>query len=168
MSALIEFALWLLRKNNKDAISSKFLTPILDELIAKEKYPEGWAVLGRYLPWIMLINKEWVKKNLDKIFPKKDRARFDAAWLTYINYVPSFDEAFEVLRDQYLYVLSNSLYWKENAKRTYFKLGESLASFYARGKVSLNDKDEILVKLFEEKNSKEGEAMMSLIAADIS
>jgi len=157
LSAMIEFSLWLYRKNNKD-LASKFLTPVLDKVIAEGIYLEGWAVLGRYFPWIMLIDRNWIDKNLDKIFPENDNTRFEVSWLTYLHFVPSFDEAFEVLKKKYLYALKNQ---KERKDRSNLRLGESIAVFYARKKIDLDD--EILIKLFERKSLKEGSAMMSLI-----
>lgn len=157
LSALIEFSLWLFRKNEEN-ITSDFLTPVLDQMIVKNYYLEGWAVMGRYLPWIMLINKKWVQKNLDKILPEDNRSKFDSAWLSYVNFTPPFDEVFEVLKKKYLYVLQNHIARKE---RSNFKLGESIAIFYARKKINLND--EILIELFKKDNLKEGSAMISLI-----
>jgi hypothetical protein len=159
LSALIELALLEFRKNNKD-YASEILTSVLDNLISKDSYLEGFAVLGRYLPWINLINQKWVKDNLEAILPKKNKARFNAVWLTYISFVPSFDDMFDLLKDKYLLALENPTDEEKDSKRSNFKLGESIAVFYSRGKIKLED--DILKKLFK-KRPKDGSAMISLI-----
>ena len=159
LAALIEFALLEFRRNNKD-YSSEIITSVLDELISKNSYLEGFAVLGRYLPWINMINHKWVKANLETILPKKNKARFNAVWLTYINFVPSFDDMFDLLKDKYLLALENPTDEEKDGKRSNFKLGESIASFYSRGKIKIED--DLLRKLFK-KRSKDGSAMISLI-----
>lgn len=159
LAALIELALLEFRKNNKD-YASEILTSVLDNLISKDSYLEGFAVLGRYLPWINLINHKWVKDNLEAILPKKNKARFNAVWLTYINFVPSFDDMFDLLKDKYLLALENPTDEEKDSKRSNFKLGESIAVFYSRGKIKLED--DLLKKLFK-KRPKDGSAMISLI-----
>jgi len=159
LAALIELALLEFRKNNKK-YASEILTSVLDNLISKDSYLEGFAVLGRYLPWINLINQKWVKDNLEAILPKKNKARFNAVWLTYINFVPSFDDMFDLLKDKYLLALENPTDEEKDSKRSNFKLGESIAVFYSRGKIKLED--DLLKKLFK-KRPKDGSAMISLI-----
>lgn len=159
ITAAIEFGLWLIRKNDKD-LAAKLALPLLDKLIAEDKYSAGWAVLGRYLPWIMLIDRGWVKENLEKIFPRNSKEKFDAAWLTYINFVPPFDEAFEMLKEYYLLALKNLTDEEKENKRSHFKFGESIAAFYSRGKITLED--DLLKSLFE-KSPKDGAAVISLI-----
>ncbi len=159
LAALIEFSLLEFRRNNKD-YASEILTSVLDNLASQDSYLEGFAVLGRYLPWINLINRKWVEDNLEKILPKNNKEKFNAVWLTYINFVPSFDDMFDLLKDKYLFALENPTDEEKDNKRSNFKLGESIAVFYSRGKISLED--DLLKKLFK-KRPQDGSAMISLI-----
>ena len=67
---------------------------------------------------------------------------------------------FDLLKDKYLLALENPTDEEKDGKRSNFKLGESIASFYSRGKIKIED--DLLRKLFK-KRSKDGSAMISLI-----
>jgi hypothetical protein len=159
IEAVIEFGLWLIRENKQNS-AVKSVIPILDKLIANNSYLEGWAVLGRYFPWIILIDENWAKENLDNIFPKNNKDRFNAAWLAYINFVPPFDKVFEMLKDKYLLALENPTDEEKDNKRSHFKFGESIAAFYSRGKIDLDD---VLLRELFEKHPKDAAAMISMI-----
>ncbi len=159
-AALIEFGLWLAR-NKKEELASELITPILTKLLAESEYLETWAIFGRYLPWLILLNKEWVKNNLDKILPESNRKEFDAGWLTYINFVEPFNDAFEVSKKKYLFVLEGHLYNDTEKNRSERRLGESVAIFYSRGKIELED--ELITAIFDGENSEESSAMISSI-----
>ena len=60
------------------------------------------SVYGRYAPNLVYLDREWVQKNVAKIFPKESsqKAHWIAAWGAYLrNRV--YDTTFEVLKDEY-------------------------------------------------------------------
>ncbi len=60
------------------------------------------SVYGRYTPQLVYLDREWVQKNVTKIFPKESskKAHWVAAWGAYLrNGV--YDTTFEVLKDEY-------------------------------------------------------------------
>jgi flagellar biosynthesis regulator FlaF len=163
LATLIEFALLEFRKDNKN-YASEILTPVLDKLISQNYYLEGFAVLGRYLPWINLINHKWVRDNLEAILPINNNERFNAVWLTYINFVPSFDDVFDLLKEKYLFAIENPIKKGEDNQQSNFKLGEKIAVFYSRGKIKLEDD---LLKKFFKNCPRDGSTMISLIGREI-
>lgn len=159
LATLIEFALLEFRKDNKN-YASKIITTVLDKLISQNYYLEGYAVLGRYLPWINLINHKWVEDNLEAILPINNNERFNAVWLTYINFVPSFDDVFDLLKEKYLFAIENPIKRGEDNQQSNCKLGEKIAVFYSRGKIKLEDD---LLKKFFKNCPRDGSKMISLI-----
>jgi len=146
LEGIVEYGLWL-GKNNKKEKAKLEITPVLDRLVNNSSYLETWAVFGRYLPWIDLITPEWTKDNLDKIFPEDGGKKFDAAWLSYINFVKPFDDVFKFLKGKYLYVLKSHFYTKNKSESTDRKLGQHIGIFYARKKINIGD--DIMKALFE-------------------
>ena len=156
MSAVLEYALWVLREERKienidGSVSSNFsnmseVKVVLEKHLDHKQDPSVAvrAVYGRFLPWLLLLDKDWTIENLEKIFPKEDfRNRlYQAAWNTYISYVPAYNEPFKVLGDQYLLaVKSLTAKPKEDDSRLNpeQRLAEHLMIFYGRGLVELDD-----------------------------
>jgi hypothetical protein len=144
-ASMIEYGLWLGKNDKKEKAKSE-ITPVLDELVNNSTYLETWAVFGRYLPWIDLIIPEWTKDNLDKIFPEDGGNKFDAAWLSYINFVNPFSDVLKFLKGKYLYVLTNHLYAKDKGESDNRQLGQHIAIYYARNEINIDD--EIIKALF--------------------
>lgn len=99
------------------------------------------AVYGEYLPWLALIDREWVTAHLRRIFPvSPDYADLrNAAWNTYICWCQPLDPVFDLLRTEYEAAIERvpssghkRLLRLNEADQ---KLGEHLVIFYWRGKL---------------------------------
>ena len=102
------------------------------------------AMYGRFFPWILLLDKGWVTKNLDKIFPPGgfNNRLYGAGWSTLLLHTPAFNEPFEILRGQYLEAAKNLGKVDKSKRRVTDKderLAEHLMIFYGRGKIELSD-----------------------------
>ena len=123
-------------------------------------------MFGRYLPWIDLIDSNWTSKNLDKILPEDGGDKFNAAWLTYINFVQPFTDIFGLLQRKYLYVLQNHLYANSKEREVDRSIGHHIANYYARKKIEIDD--DIITALFSIKeNEKERTSLFSFIGRGI-
>ena len=163
--AIMEYSLWLGRHKQKEKAASD-IAPVLDELLNNSTYLETWAVIGRYIPWLHLTSPKWIEGNLDKILPEDKRKKFNAAWLTYINFVNPYDEVLPLLQKKYVYVLKNHLYEDSEERDIDRRIGHHIAVYYASGKINIHNK--IMKTLFETKeNEKERTALFSYIGRSL-
>ncbi len=99
------------------------------------------AVYGEYLPWLALIDQEWVTAHLRRIFPASpDYADLrDAAWNTYICWCQPFDPVFDLLRTEYEAAIervpSGGYTDLSRSNEADQELGEHLVTFHWRGKL---------------------------------
>lgn len=102
------------------------------------------AVYGDHLPWLILLDKAWVRENLAKIFPKEEnRINLQkAAWGTYIFNEP-YDNAFELLQEEYKHAVESlgteSVYDNSHLTHPDKRLVYHLIRLYLRGKLDLED-----------------------------
>jgi hypothetical protein len=166
VSAIVEYGLWLIR-NKKENQASNQIVPILDTLIKNSKYQETWAIMGRYLPSIILIDEKWAKKNINNILPEDNRWKFDPAWLSYINLTGRlYNSLFELVRNKYLYVLEQNLYQKDLERGAENRISQHIAILYARKKIELEDK--IISRIFDQYHIIEASKMIQYIGNVVS
>jgi hypothetical protein len=164
MHASIEYALWVYRNIQKTAkgkveVKKGFkLLPEVRTILDFHLNTENdqsiavRAMYGKYLPWLILMDKKWVEDNIGLIFPANEFGSrlYDAVWDTLMLYVPAYDEPFLVLRAQYLEAIKN-IGKVDKEKRNYTdrdeRLIEHLMLFYGRGKLELSDK--LLVEFWQ-------------------
>jgi hypothetical protein len=147
MHAVVEYALWTRRgleglgvdvsnglaaMPEVRAVLERHLDAALEPSLAVR------AVYGRWLPWLHLLDAEWLTANLVRIFPEsaEGAALRDAAWAAYIGWCPPYDSVYRAVRAYYdaaidrmpTAVTGGGL----GRERVDVKLGEHLATFYWR------------------------------------
>lgn len=154
LSAVIGYGLWVYRQLGiKEAENNMCFDQIMPEVkIILERHLDPSvdpslairAVYGKYFPWLYLMDEEWVKQNIEKIFPEGQfkEVRYRAAWDTLMLYVPVFDKPFEVLKEKYIeamnYIGQVSAIEDEFRHRDE-KTADSLIYYYGRGKLNLTE-----------------------------
>jgi hypothetical protein len=143
MICLIEYALW--QCNDDRDIS--YIIPVLDELLVnKSEYEETWTVFGRCLSkmYSALENEGWVEKNVDKIFPERNKVKFSAAWTACIIASESAwsHGLLGLLRNKFKYALENKLCIKN---KDYLECLGSYCTYY----IAYNLDDEIIDLIFD-------------------
>ncbi len=156
MNATVEYALWTHRSiekeiDGKEKLKEGFnLMPevriVLEWHLKAQNDPSRAvrSIYGRFLPWLMLIDRKWVLENIDKILPPgqfEDRL-YIAAWNTLMLYVPVYNDPFDLLKDRYQEAIQNL--GKIDKKRTRHidrdeRVVEHLMLQYGRGKIELNE-----------------------------
>src|SRR6266852_4485316 len=65
------------------------------------------SVYGQWLPWLVLLDRQWVIQNMTRIFPTEEPLRKlrNAAWESYIIFCTPFDNVFDILQAEYSYVV---------------------------------------------------------------
>jgi hypothetical protein len=96
------------------------------------------ATYGQLFPWLNLIDPEWAKANVDRIFPSEadGRERWQCAWGSYLQYCPPYRDVLAVLRPKYLngiqFVLSSE---DEPEQDITSKLASHIMTYYWRGEL---------------------------------
>lgn len=165
MHAVVHYALWIRRSidNEPDreikilnglnempevrTVLEKHLDYSIDPSLAIR------SVYGQWFPWLVLLDKKWAIKHVEKIFPfdKASQSYWDAAWNTYIKYCQAYDGVFKLIRRQYILAVDNLLDindFKDDIDRPHERLADHLMFFYWRGVIDLEDTD-LFVKFWE-------------------
>lgn len=158
MTAVIEFGLWVTRifeklpedKRPKGKIFSIFpeMQKILEQHLTSDPSIAVRAAYGRYLPWLLLLDKDWTLAHLKEIFPEGqfDTPLYDAAWGTYVGHVSVYDDVFESLKNQYEEAIKNIGVNPDKKSRIDrdSRLAEHIMALFWRGKFDVADQDGLL------------------------
>ena len=111
------------------------------------------AVYGQWFPWIALLDAEWAKSRVAKIFPTDEvlQPLRNAAWDTYVIFCPPYDNVFELLQDEYaraVEAVGSPRTEQRQLADPDEKLGEHLMTYYWRGKLRFDQPGPLLEKFF--------------------
>ncbi|MCJ7481973.1 MAG: hypothetical protein MUO31_03310 [Thermodesulfovibrionales bacterium] len=164
MHAVIRYALWVrhdFEKSKDDMrIDGGFkempeVSQILEERldISKEPTLTIRSVYGQWFPWLVYLDKEWAKVNADKIFPidTANKDLFYASWDAYAIFCQAQDEVFDVIKNQYAYVVDNLGVDRTETRITNpdEKLAQHLMVLYWRGKIENDEPGGILQRFWK-------------------
>jgi hypothetical protein len=107
--AVMAYASWIRRHIGKDESVNFQAMPEVAKLLERRLALELEATLtirsvyGQNLPRLISIDREWVAKHLEKIFPpeRKRRDYWDIAWSSYIIFNRCYTSVYDVLKEQY-------------------------------------------------------------------
>jgi len=154
--AVIRYALWLRRHLEKESDAEERFTkgfsemPEVREVLNAHLDPEREpslavrAVYGQWFPWLVLLDREWVLENVNRIFPvgQLEQLYFDAAWSSYLAFSEPFNDAFSILHEQYFQAIQR-IGSHEDVTQDFGnpeeELSKHLMVFYWRGKLALDD-----------------------------
>lgn len=183
MEALVDYALWVRRvseagpqvmsRSNLAEIAVK----IREELDAhldtgREKTLTIHSIYGRFLPWLQLLDRQWVKSKMDQIFPitPDGSLRWWAAWRSYILFCNPYDDVFELIADEYRraieFLKSSSPGKGYERQLVRSRLGEHLLAFYWRDQVDLSNQS-LLRFFFEAADSHDRAAALLLVTRSL-
>lgn len=102
------------------------------------------SVYGRYLPWLHLLDSDWLVQNLKFIFPSElSSSRYwDAAWEAYISSCRVFDNVFYVLEPEYrraVYTLDRDADVDQHPHGVESRLAEHLMILFWRGIIDIDE-----------------------------
>jgi len=156
MHAVLQYALWVRRYLEKQTDASERLVQGFEEMPEVRAVLEAHlnpandpslairAVYGQWFPWLTLLDERWARDHITRIFPlnEEERAYFEAAWNAYIVLNRPYDNAFDLLREQYGHAVRRighqrvEKFWHADPDK---RLAEHLMVFYWRGKLPLDD-----------------------------
>jgi len=101
-------------------------------------------IYGEFLPFLMTVDLSWVKENVERIFPRDPALRFlkDVAWVAYLTANSAYDQAFEILRSEYVVAIDELGSDRELGRGHMLdqpdeKLAQHLMQLYWRGRIGL-------------------------------
>lgn len=156
MHAIVRYALWVRRHMEGQADAEDQPRRGFDEVpevrevleahldVAQEPSLAIRAVYGQWFPWLVLLDSDWARDNVARIFPigQGEEALLEAAWNTYVTFCSPYDNVLDILREQYRHAVEqigcrrDDTRWLANPDE---RLAEHLMVFYWRGKLSLED-----------------------------
>ncbi|MBD3376715.1 hypothetical protein GF406_16890, partial [candidate division KSB1 bacterium] len=170
LHSLIKYVLWKRRyfeqqNMQKELDSGLKIMPdvqtVLENHLDVKKDPSFAirSVYGQLFPWLVKVDKNWSKTNVDRIFP--DAAEFGdyfyTAWSAYISFNLAYKSSFVLLEKKYLAAI-NLIGTKSDLKVRISnpdeKLAEHLMQLYWQGNLD-NDLKNLLLNEFWEKANAE-------------
>ena len=159
MHAVVRFALWEYRAQGNEQQHARMADDVRTVLsqrleLAVEPSLAVRSVYGQWLPWLYMMDHEWVTDSLPRIFPEseEEEAVCQAAWNTYVTFCSPYDEVFGLLVRQYSAAVSRLGEGRQSSQESRHEgesLGEHLMLLAARGKVAWDDEGGVLRGFFE-------------------
>lgn len=165
MHAVVEYALWLRRHFGDGPATEARAAKGFDEMPQVREVLERHldpgvdpsaairSTYGRYLPWLILLDRAWVTANLARIFPSDLELAYlrDAAWETYIVFSQPYNDPLAVLAEEYARAIDRIGAKPERASgpgNPDEHLAEHLMVFYWRGKLGLDEAGGLLTRFY--------------------
>lgn len=153
--AVVNYALWI--NKNKLSPNSQIgydsLPEVRDALeqhldICKDPSIAIKSMYGRFLPWMVILDKTWVAGSISSIFPEEPQLIYYylSAWTSYILSCDPYNDVLQTTLPIYrraISMLGQPCQWRNYS--TYEKrLVEHLFTFYLRGIIEMESPDKLL------------------------
>ena len=164
LQAVVHYGLWVYRAlaSPNGARPASFSMDTIPEVRKRldrhldpniEPSPAVRAVYGHWFPHLVLLDADWARRNVGRIFPSRSPALRDAAWETYLRFCPAYNAPFRVLRQQYMSAVDRLPETGQTKSATRGDpgrhLGEHLLVMAGRGLLSWDDDDALLRGYFK-------------------
>lgn len=111
------------------------------------------SVYGQWLPWLLLLDSDWTKAALPRIFPREGSLTHlrEAVWDGFVCFGGVFDNVFDVLRDEYVGAIERIDSESGSARdpdRPDSRLAEHLMVHYWRGRITIDERDGMLRRFY--------------------
>lgn len=120
----------------------------LERVLEIEMRPSVNSVFGTYLANLWYLDAEWTKKNLQKIFPKDNRLKYNAAWDAYLKYNNVYKDVYDSLRQYYLETITCRIKQGKSKNLDLSRLAQHLSLVYWRGWEDVSAKDSTIAAFF--------------------
>lgn len=167
MHTVVYYALWSIQNikkepNGKEKVEKEGFGVIPEvkkvlERHLEQEYDNSFtirSVYGQWFPWLVGIDKNWAKKNKDKIFSKDEEKQpyFDIAWETYITFCHPYTDVYQLLMNDYVIAIERIGTWPERQSLVGDPdvcLANHLMIYYGRCQINLDDSDNLIKRFFD-------------------
>jgi len=124
---------------------------LLEKVLAKDYSLSSGEVFGRRFPALFMLDRAWVKKNVDLIFKPEAKLLERVAWINYVLFSPAYDDLLPMLTLQYEKAIDSSAVPFDSSVKSQYErnLVGHLVSFFWRARLDLNDKKGLLARFFQ-------------------
>ena len=160
LETLVKFGFWLRRHDSGAEVHE--MTTILEKRFAPEtEYPltlPEYAVLGKNYNQIFSLNEAWTVEHKSDFFPQDTLPAWLVAFSSFVGYNRPFKPTFEILRDDFDFVLQHLADFKKQdspGKEQIDILGQHLFHYHLwglyplRGSVKNNDRWSLLEQYYQ-------------------
>jgi AIG2 family protein len=122
--------------------------------VAKDPSLAIRSIYGRWIPWLVSLDSDWVTRNVNLIFPKENGLEkyYTVAWESYVGWSPAYEMVLPILGQEYAAAIDRIgiAPGGEGRARTNpdERLAEHLMILYARGAIKLDDGG-LMIQFFE-------------------
>lgn len=150
ITALVYLALRIARVNEKKGVKaeprwSDVYKEKFDEILNK-KIIEAYVSLGRFLPYLAHLDKEWANGKIEQVISEKDTKYWQAFMEGYLSIGRVNDDLYALMRPHYEHGFSCE--FKERHDREY--LIQHICIGYLRGHEKLDDPNSLFKKIVDE------------------
>jgi len=153
LSALVNYSLRVARLNEDSEATVRWPKNVKTEFSRRldrtiEPDLKFSATLGRYLPHLYYLDKEWFQSNVNRIFPRESEEHWQAAMEGYLLGGRVYDHLYELLKVNSHYEKAIGTEFKNKEVRKH--LVHHLCIGYLVGKEDLDDSNSLLIKCLTE------------------
>lgn len=142
IDAGIKYALMIRREHQepKDFTVMPEVPALLRDHLDQDPSVAVRAVYGRFFPWLVLLDKQWARSNVDAVFGDEKGKH---AWEAYVTCCPAYDDPVSLLEQYYERAVDDLQHDKQPEQRgsrpdQYEQLGTHLMIRYYRGQLPLD------------------------------
>lgn len=161
IEAVIDYGLWLRRHGDlsskgEDAPSgAPEVIAALDRHLFERKSPAIREVYGRRFPWIVQLDRQWARANVEFIFGDDDNDLGQIAWANYILFCRPYDDVVSMIVEQYLHAIDTiGQSFRGENEDIDRHLADHLMTLYWQGKLGLDDRTGPIGRFFAKASDK--------------
>lgn len=182
IEAMMQFGLWLYRNSDKGESggSLKWKGLSTDELLKStlERHLDPnqdpsltiRSVYGRMIPWLIRMDVDWVRKNLEVLFPKTNAGlkHRRASWGSYVVFCRLYPDVASLLATEYQWAATQIGTWDDDRAATFDadeRLAEHLMLMYWNDMIDLDS--EILRTFYSVASDQLHRTAISFVASNL-
>ncbi len=158
LDAVIDYGLWVHPYDQEKSAAGETafadvpeVKELLEKVLAADPSLATGEVFGRRFPALFMLDRAWVKKNVDRIFKTEAKIAKRIAWINYALFCPAYDDLLPILESQYERAVDSLASDLDSSLKSQYErnLVGHLVSFFWRGRLNWDDKNGLLTRFFQ-------------------
>lgn len=150
LHTLVKYALCYARKH--PTAGERFEQDVkqaLEHVLDTENRPSVISVFGTYLANLWYLDADWTKNNLNKIFQKENRLKYEAAWNAYLKFNNVYKDVYDSLKQYYREAIARGIKKRKTKDYDLTKLAQHLSLAYWREWEDITTDDSTIAIFFK-------------------
>jgi hypothetical protein len=158
LDAVIDYGLWVHPYDQHKSVAgdSAFadapeVKELLNKVVATDSSLVCGEVLGRRFPALFMLDRTWVKENVDRIFKPEAKLAQRIAWINYVLFCAAYDDLLPILGSHYEKAVDSLASDLDSSIKSQYgrNLVGHLVSFFWRGRLNWDDKKGLPARFFQ-------------------